>query len=138
MKRLAKRVLLVGWDGADWKTMQPLMDKGHMPNLERLVNNGMMGNVASLTPMLSPILWTSIATGKHADRHGILGFAEPDPNSEGVRPVTSTSRRCKAIWNILSERGLRSGVVNWFASHPSEPVNGAIVSDRFGQGSAAE
>lgn len=132
MERLAKRVLLIGWDGADWKTMQPLIDKGHMPNLERLVEHGMMGNIASLTPMLSPILWTSIATGKYADRHGILGFAEPDPLSDGLRPVTSTSRRCKALWNILSERGFRSAVVNWFASHPSEPINGAVVSDRFG------
>ncbi|MCG8407838.1 MAG: alkaline phosphatase family protein [Phycisphaerales bacterium] len=131
MQRLTKRVLLLGWDAADWKLIEPLIEAGEMPNLERFVNEGMMGNVASLTPMLSPILWTSIATGKNADKHDILGFAEPDGTTGKCRPVTSTSRKCKAIWNILSDHGLKAGVVNWFASHPAEKINGFVVTDRF-------
>lgn len=66
-QKLSKRVLLVGWDGADWKLIDPLLERGQMPNLEKLINAGVMGNIASLIPMLSPILWTSIATGKHGD-----------------------------------------------------------------------
>ena len=131
MKQLRKRVLLIGWDAADWKMLDPLLEAGKMPNLQRLIDRGVMGNVASLTPMLSPILWTSIATGKQADKHGILGFAEPDGTSGKIRPVTSTSRKCKAIWNILSQRGLKAGVINWFASHPAEKINGFVVTDRF-------
>ena len=131
MKRLAKRVLLIGWDGADWKMIEPLLENGQMPNLERFINGGVMGNVASLTPMLSPILWTSIAAGKHADKHEILGFAEPDGATGNIRPVTSTSRKCKAMWNVLSERGLKCGVINWFASHPAENINGFVVTNRF-------
>ena len=76
--RLAERVLLVGWDGADWKMINRLVEAGQMPNMKRFTEEGVMGNVASLQPMLSPILWTSIATGKHADKHGIMGFAELD------------------------------------------------------------
>ncbi len=129
--RLAQRVLLIGWDGADWRMLSPLLEKGQMPNLERFVNEGVMGNVASLTPMLSPILWTSIATGKYADKHQILGFAEPDGTTGRVRPVTSASRRCKALWNILSEHGRKAGVVSWLASHPAEKINGFVVTDRF-------
>jgi tetratricopeptide (TPR) repeat protein len=129
--RLAQRVLLIGWDGADWRMLNPLLEKGQMPNLERFVNEGVMGNVASLTPMLSPILWTSIATGKYADKHQVLGFAEPDGTTGQVRPVTSASRRCNALWNILSERGLKVGVVSWLASHPAEKVDGFVVTDRF-------
>jgi predicted AlkP superfamily phosphohydrolase/phosphomutase/tetratricopeptide (TPR) repeat protein len=129
--RLAQRVLLIGWDGADWRMFNPLLEKGQMPNLERFINEGVMGNVASLTPMLSPILWTSIATGKYADKHQILGFAEPDGTSGKTRPVSSASRRCKALWNILSDRGLKAGVVSWLASHPAEPINGFVVTDHF-------
>jgi len=76
-ERLAQRVLLIGWDGADWRMFNPLLERGQMPNLERFINEGVMGNVASLTPMLSPILWTSIATGKYADKHQILGSLSP-------------------------------------------------------------
>ncbi len=130
-ERLAKRVLLIGWDAADWKMIDPLIEKGQMPHLTRLINEGVMGNVASLTPMLSPILWTSIATGKWGDKHQILGFAEPDGTTGNLRPVTSTSRKCKAVWKILSEKGLKAGVINWFASHPAEKINGFVVTDRF-------
>ncbi len=130
-KRWSQRVLLIGWDAADWKMIEPLIERGELPNLARFLDEGIMGNVASLRPMLSPILWTSIATGKHADKHGILGFAEPDPHADGIRPVTSTSRRCKALWNIISDAGMKAGVVNWFASHPTEPINGFVVSDRY-------
>jgi predicted AlkP superfamily phosphohydrolase/phosphomutase len=61
-----KRLLLVGWDSADWKLINPLMDAGAMPALEGLVNSGTSGNLTTLEPQLSPMLWTSIATGKMA------------------------------------------------------------------------
>ncbi|MCC7389044.1 MAG: alkaline phosphatase family protein [Phycisphaerales bacterium] len=131
LERPAERVLLIGWDAADWRMIDPLLEAGKMPNLRAFLDGGVRGNVASLHPMLSPILWTSIATGKHADKHGILGFAEPDGSTGKVRPVTSTSRRCKALWNILSRRGLRSTVINWFASHPAERIRGVVVTDRY-------
>ena len=130
--RLAKRVLLVGWDAADWQMISPLLDAGKMPALNRLVESGVMGNIATLQPCLSPILWTSIATGKLADKHGVLGFVEPD-GAGGVRHSTSTSRKTKAIWNILSQNGLRSNVIGWYASHPAEPIHGVCVSNLFDQ-----
>jgi arylsulfatase A-like enzyme len=73
-----RRLLLLGWDAADWKVIQPLVDAGQMPNLARLLERGVMGNHASLQPMLSPMLWTSIATGKRPSKHGVHGFSEVD------------------------------------------------------------
>ena len=102
-----------------------------MPTLASLMSAGVSGNLATIQPVLSPMLWNSIATGKRADKHGICGFVEPKPDGSGVRPVTSTSRQCKALWNILSQEGLRSNVVSWYASHPAEPIDGAVVTDRY-------
>jgi len=116
---LAKKVLLIGWDAADWKVINPLLDQGLMPTLDQFINQGTMGNLATLRPILSPMLWNSIATGKRADKHGIHGFMEPDPQNGGVRPVTSTSRKVKAIWNILTQRGYKTHVLGWFAGHPA-------------------
>jgi len=130
-EKLAKKVLLIGWDAADWKIINPLLDQGLMPTLEGIVNHGIIGNLATLHPVLSPMLWNSIATGMRPYKHGILGFMEPDPQTGSVRPVTSTSRKVKAIWNILTQRGYKTHVVGWFAGHPAEPINGISVSDLY-------
>ena len=127
-----RRVLLIGWDAADWEHITPLLEEGLMPTLDSLINRGVMGNLATLQPVLSPMLWNSVATGKFADKHGIHGFIEPDPVNGGARPYTSISRKCKALWNILTQRGLRSNIVGWWASHPAEPINGTVVTNAFG------
>src|SRR3954471_21426705 len=129
--RLAPKVLLIGWAAADWRFIRPLVAGGRMPHLAKLIAGGASGNLASLSPMLSPMLWTSIATGKRAHKHGIHGFTEPRPEGDGIRAVASTSRTAKAVWNILTQQGLRSHCVNWYASHPAEPIAGVCVSDRF-------
>ena len=128
---LAKKVLLIGWDAADWKVINPLLDQGLMPTLDGFINQGVMGNLATLRPILSPMLWNSIATGKRANKHGIHGFMEPDPQNGGIRPVSSTSRKVKAIWNILTQRGFKTHVLGWFAGHPAEPINGISISDLY-------
>ena len=125
------RVILIGWDAADWKVIRPLLEKGEMPNLARLIAAGVHGNLATIYPPLSPMLWTSIATGKRAYKHGIHGFSEPLPDGSGVRPITLLSRKTKAIWNILNQTGHRSIVVGWWPSHPAEPINGVMVSNHF-------
>jgi tetratricopeptide (TPR) repeat protein len=127
----APKVLLIGWDAADWKVIRPLMDAGKMPNVQRLVANGATGQVATLHPPLSPMLWTSIATGKRPFKHGIHGFAEPTPDGRGVQAITNLSRKAKALWNILSQSDLHSVVVGWWPSHPAEPIKGVMVSDRY-------
>lgn len=124
----AKKLLLIGWDAADWKVITPLLEAGLMPNLARLLGSGVSGNLGTLRPCLSPILWTSIATGKLPDKHGILGFIEPLPEGGGVRLSSSTSRKTKALWNMFSQRGLKTHAVAWYASHPAEPINGVCVS----------
>ncbi len=127
----AKKVLLIGWDAADWTILGPLLEQGRMPAFADLLQRGASGKISTLRPILSPMLWNSIATGKRPDLHGIYGFVEPRPDGSGIRPVSSTSRKCKVVWNILSQNGLKSIVVNWFASFPAEPIDGVIVTDRF-------
>jgi len=126
-----RKVLLVGWDAADWKVINPLLDAGRMPNVQRLVENGAMGNISTLHPPLSPMLWTSIATGKRPFKHGIHGFSEPTPDGRFIQPITNLSRKSKALWNILQQNGLRSIVIGWWPSHPAEPIGGVTVSDHY-------
>ena len=128
-----RKALVIGWDGADWQIIKPLIEAGRMPNLRRLLAEGAAANLTTLQPIFSPLLWTSAATGKRPVEHGILGFTEPDPDplGTGVRLSTSTTRKEKAFWNMLSQAGLRVHTVGWMASHPAEPINGVAVSDLY-------
>jgi predicted AlkP superfamily phosphohydrolase/phosphomutase/tetratricopeptide (TPR) repeat protein len=133
MERTQKgRVLLIGWDAADWEHINPMLERGELPALQSLIDEGVHGNIGTLQPMLSPMLWNSVATGKQPWKHGVHGFVEPDPHNGGARPYSSYSRKVKALWNILTQAGYRTNVINWWASHPAEPVNGCIVSNLFG------
>lgn len=130
-QRLASRVVLVGWSAADWQFLNPLLDAGRLPALQSLVDRGVKGDLAALSPLLPPVLWTSIATGQLPERHGILGELEPDEATGATRLASSGSRKSSALWNICDRAGLRTLAVNWYASQPAEPVAGAIVSNLF-------
>src|SRR5262245_41908631 len=94
------RVLLVGLDGADWRVLQPRLDRGEMPNLGGLIQRGTSGPLRSIEPLISPPIWTSIATGVKPERHGITWFMS-DTDRPGERvPITSSLRKVKAFWNI--------------------------------------
>ena len=124
-----RRLLLVGWDSADWKIIHPMIDRGELPALKSLIEGGISGNLATLEPQLSPMLWTSIASGKMAYHHGVAGFTEVDPASGRVLPVSAATRRCKMLWEMLGERGLKSHVVGWFATQGERDLNGCMVSN---------
>jgi tetratricopeptide (TPR) repeat protein len=121
-------VWIVGLDGADWDILDPLLARGDLPNLAKLRREGAWGVLQSDEPMLSPILWTSIATGKTADLHGVTWFMSDGPDGTKI-PVSSQSRRVRSVWNIASENDMKVGVLGWWATWPAEPVNGYIVSD---------
>ncbi len=129
---MKKRLLLIGWDSADWKLIHPLLEEGKLPGVAQLIEGGVSGNLATLEPQLSPMLWTSIATGKMAYHHGVKGFTEVDPVSGGIVPVSAATRQCKTLWEMLGEHGLRSHVVSWFATQGEQGLNGKMVSNMYG------
>ena len=126
----AARLLVVGLDGADWEIIDPLLEQGRLPNLAALIRDGTRAKLLSINPMLSPVVWTTVATGVEPSRHGILDFLVPDADGGRGEPVTSAQRRAATVWQMLSRDRVRVGVVGWWASWPAEPVNGYLVSDR--------
>ncbi len=124
------KVVLVGIDGADWQMIDPLIAAGKLPTLARLKREGAWASLRSMDPMLSPMLWTTVATGKPPEEHGVADFLVRDPATGRQAPVTSAARKVKAFWEIFSEAGLSCDVVAWWATWPAERVNGTLVSDR--------
>ena len=122
------RVLVLGLDGMDPQAVDLLMSEGKMPHFAKLRQEGAYGRLLSQEPLLSPIIWTTIATGKGPSEHGIGHFVATGGQGEDI-PASSRLRRVKALWNIASEAGKRVATVGWWATWPPEKVHGAVVSD---------
>jgi len=126
------RVIVLGFDGMDPEAVRTLVAEGELPHFARLIDEGAFGDLATLEPMLSPRIWTTVATGYEPDRHGITDFVAVDRETGREVPIPSVARRVPAIWNRASEAGRKVAVVAWWATWPAERVNGVLVSDRFG------
>ena len=126
----APRVLLIGVDGADPEILERLIAEDKLPTFARLKREGASGRLRSVEPLLSPIVWTSLATGRWPEDHGVFDFVEVGPDGKAT-PITSLRRKVPALWNVASRYGKTSGFVGWYASYPAEEVKGFIVSDRL-------
>ncbi len=126
-----RKIVLLGFDSCDPDLVDQYVGEGKLPNFARLRREGAHGALHSLQPTLSPVVWTTIATGMTPQRHGILDFVTETP--AGMVPVTSRMRNADTIWDLLSRQGEKVGVVGWLVSWPAEPVNGFMVTDRMGQ-----
>jgi hypothetical protein len=120
------RIMLIGLDGAEWDLIHPMVAAGELPNLGRMIDGGAYGNLRSLEPLAkSPAIWTTIATGKSPQEHGILSFID----QVNGQPLTRNIRKVDALWNIYSNLGRTVGLLGWLMSWPAEEVNGFVVSD---------
>ena len=127
-----RKVFILGLDGYDWIIMDRVAEAVDLTNMKRMKREGAWGNLQSIEPLVSPLIWTTMVTGVTPDIHGITDFLVRDELSGQDIPVTSSMRRVPAVWNMTSLSDLTCGMIGWFASFPAEEVNGFIVSDRFG------
>ncbi len=124
-----RRVLVLALDAADWQAIDPLVAAGRLPVLARLSARGHALSLLATPPLVSPIIWTTIATGRRPEDHRVLDFMVDLPGG-GQAPVPSSERRTAALWNVFSDAGRSVGVVGWWATWPAEAVRGTIVADR--------
>jgi len=126
---LARRVLIIGLDGATFDVLKPMMGAGRMPRLKALVEAGASGVLRSTTPPITPAAWTTFMTGKGPGVHGIIDFERYDVRTN---QLSFNSTLCldnvRSIWQILGDRGLTVGSVNVPMTYPPVPVNGFMVS----------
>lgn len=154
----ARRLLLVGLDGADWSFIEPLIARGELPQLASLRARGAWGHLKTFVPTKSPVIWTSIATGQPPPIHGVRDFtslrvrgvhsafrAPRLPAALGFgflydwlklrgfvfqSPVVSSSRQVPAFWDLATQHGSPSSVLNWWATWPADALLGSMVSER--------
>ena len=151
------RVRVLAIDGLERRMAQKLMASGELPALFALSASGARATLRAEPERVPAIVWTTVATGRGPEAHGIESAearrltglrtpvrldAERSPFVSALaaatdllrvtrtQPASAALRSVKAFWNVASDKGLRVGVVNWWATWPADAVNGYLVSDR--------
>ncbi|HET8644076.1 MAG TPA: alkaline phosphatase family protein, partial [Vicinamibacteria bacterium] len=148
------RVRVLGIDGLDPRMAAQMA--AEMPALHRFLGQAARARMTVEPEQVPALVWTTVATGRGPQAHGIVsmgarrlaGMRTPVALDEQglvartlargadllrvgrAEPPTAVLRGVKAFWNVAAEKGLRVGVVNWWATWPADAVNGYVVSDR--------
>lgn len=131
MNREAKRIWVIGLDGATYDLLQPWIDDGHMPILARLQAEGSWGPLRTVIPPITAPAWTSFKTGMNPGRHGIFEFMYRQEAKYSLTPVNARRCAARSLWDWLSDEGKRVAVVNVPMTYPPHPVNGVMVTGLF-------
>ena len=120
------KIIIIGLDGGTLDLMKPWMDKGKLPTFAKIREKGIYGKLRSTTPYYSAPAWVSIVTGVNPGKHGIYDFFRTDTFSKKI--INSQYRKKPAIWNILTDAGKKSIVVNVPGSYPPEKIDGVMIT----------
>lgn len=123
-----KKVILLGIDGATFKIIDPLIERGLLPNFQRMKCEGMYADLISNIHPITPSAWASISTGLNPGRHGVYDFRRLNRKDYSLNFVNGDSRRGQAIWEILTKAGKKVCIVNVPLTYPPRAVNGIMIS----------
>jgi predicted AlkP superfamily phosphohydrolase/phosphomutase len=122
------KVFVVSFDGGTWTNLRPLAESGIMPNLKRLLDKGLHANLESTIPPVTPPAWTAFMTGCNPGKSGVFDFYEYQENPYKITLTTNKSIQVDTLWKLLSNNGLRVGVIDVPINYPPPPVNGYVIS----------
>ena len=105
-------VMVVGVDGATFDQIEQM----DLPAFEQLADEGSRAVLGSMVPTFSPLLWTTMASGKRPEDHGVQGFH-----------VHATDCRVPRFWDIAEAEGHSTGVYKWLVTYPPRELDGFIV-----------
>jgi len=125
---MSNRTLLVGVDAGDFRTIEPMLDAGELPNIQGLIEGGFRGSLTSSIPPWTPTAWTSLTTGKNPGKHGIFDFKKPGTDNL----VDSADVQTNTLWDYLSDAGEPSVIVNVPVTHPAAEIDGVLVPGYLG------
>jgi predicted AlkP superfamily phosphohydrolase/phosphomutase len=126
---MRNKLLVIGLDGASFNVLDPLIEKGYLPNLAKLIESGARANLETTFPPITAVAWSSFMTGKNPGKHGIFEFVMREQKSNRQLAVNASLRQGRAIWDILSDAGNRVIVHNFPCTYPPHEINGLMIAD---------
>lgn len=123
-----RKVICIGFDGATFDLIKPWVSEGKLPNIRKIMKEGVWGELESVIPPVSAPAWTSFMTGKNPGKHGIFGFKKEKVGAYEEVFVNRRLIKSKTLWKCLSNNGKKVIIINVPLTYPPEEVNGLLVS----------
>jgi hypothetical protein len=146
--------IVIGVDGVSLELLQRFSASGELPNISKIIPESFVSRLQFQGAGVPPVAWTTLATGVPPEEHGILmpevrrlegvsSWMQVTPFELAVhsvlvraglgqrQPVSGYMRHTKAFWEILSDSGIQTGIVNWWGSWPAKNLRGWNVSERY-------
>src|SRR5438876_11840721 len=125
---MKKRAVILGLDGATFDLIDPMITRGRLPHLKRLIDTGVSGPLRSTLHPNSFPGWSSCTTGTSEGMHGVYSPFIKVSGDYAFRAMSALDIQTKTIWELLSERGRRVGAVNVPTTYPAVPIKGFLVT----------
>ncbi len=146
------KAIFLGFDGLDPLIAEKLMAEGRLPNLARLRDGGSYRRLRTTFPAVSPVAWSTFATGVNPAKHNIFDFLTRDPRTYAPelssakvwpatrflrigkwrfplsRPSVEMRRKSEPFWRILGRHAVRSTILRVPVTFPPEAFNGRELS----------
>ena len=131
-----KKLIIMGFDALSPEIMEPMMEKGLLPNFSRLKDEGSYKKISTTNPAQSPVAWSGFSTGQNPGKHGIYDFITRDPKTymlglslsemEKGTPVKVIKSKC--FWEYLTEKNVPSVIISCPVTFPPDKIRGRMLS----------
>jgi predicted AlkP superfamily phosphohydrolase/phosphomutase len=122
------RVILIAWDGADWRILDPLLEAGALPNLQALIDRGQRDVLRSTVPTHSWSAWPSFLTGVDPVDHGVYDILETVPGTHKQFPVTYKSIKARTFLDDLTAANKNMLLLDVPLTFPPPTISGNLVA----------
>jgi predicted AlkP superfamily phosphohydrolase/phosphomutase len=153
-------LLVVALDGGNWRTLNPLVDRGRLNMFDRLIQKGIHGRVEAVwPPFWSTSAWGAIATGFSREEIGVFGdlsatvrglppFQPPLELEPELIPISAVEYlltharvlhvappprsmlKRPPVWELLERSGVKTAVVRFNFSYPADGQASVVISNR--------
>lgn len=123
------RVVVVGVEGLSSSNFTRMLDEQHLPNLSRLVQNGILGECFLPGPPGSLPRWMSLVTGVYPARHGVMTYNRRTHAENSKTGNIGSQRWMPTLWDRLAQKGMRTVVSGFPCFAVAEPIQGVMIGN---------
>lgn len=135
-----KKMIVLGIDGFDPSVAEFLISQNKLPNFQKLRDTGYYSKLQTITPVMSPVIWTSVATGQNPGKTNIMEFMRFDREKllpfltiiDESRTITgikySSPIKGTPVWDSSSNNNIWTSVIHWPVTFPATKINGESLS----------